>query len=90
MDRGRSSTGIRERVKAGVTAAKARGVKLGRPPKLKARTPEIMKLKGQGLGIRAISRSLGMPVSSVHSLVEWAERGAALLAERSADVATGV
>jgi len=66
---------IRERVKAGVTAAKARGVKLGRPPKLKARAPEVMKLKGQGLGIRAISRTLGMPVSSVHSLVEWSERG---------------
>jgi len=66
---------IRERVKAGVTAARARGVKLGRPPKLKARAPEVMALKNQGLGIRAISRSLGMPVSSVHSLVEWAERG---------------
>ena len=66
---------IRERVKAGVTAAKARGVKLGRPPKLKARASEVMALKKQGLGIRAISRSLGMPVSSVHSLVEWAERG---------------
>lgn len=66
---------IRERVKAGVTAARARGVKLGRPPKLKARAPEVMKLKGQGLGIRAISRTLGMPVSSVHSLVEWSERG---------------
>jgi hypothetical protein len=50
-------------------------VKLGRPPRLKARAPEFMALKKQGLGIRAISRSLGMPVSSVHSLVEWAERG---------------
>lgn len=66
---------IRERVKAGVAAARARGVKLGRPPRLKARAPEVMALKKQGLGIRAISRSLKMPVSSVHSLVEWAERG---------------
>jgi DNA invertase Pin-like site-specific DNA recombinase len=74
---------IRERVKAGVAAAKARGVKLGRPPKLKARAPEVMRLKGQGLGIRAISRTLGMPVSSVHSLVEWAERGWASVRQSS-------
>jgi DNA invertase Pin-like site-specific DNA recombinase len=74
---------IRERVKAGVAAAKARGVKLGRPPRLKARAPEVMALKKQGLGIRAISRSLGMPVSSVHSLVEWAERGWASVRQSS-------
>ena len=80
---------IRERVNAGLASAKERGVRLGRPPKLKARAPEVMKLKGQGLGIRAISRSLGMTVSSVHSLVEWAEKGGALLAERSALAGTG-
>jgi DNA invertase Pin-like site-specific DNA recombinase len=78
---------IRERVKAGVTAARARGVKLGRPPKLKARAPEVMALKNQGLGIRAISRSLGMPVSSVHSLVEWAERGWASVRQSSTEEA---
>ncbi len=76
---------IRERVKAGVTAAKARGVKLGRPPKLKARAPEVMELKVQGLGIRAIARSLKMPVSSVHSLVEWAERGWESMKESAAE-----
>jgi putative DNA-invertase from lambdoid prophage Rac len=79
---------IRERVKAGVTAAKVRGVKLGRPPKLKARAPEFMKLNGQGLGVRAIARSLGMEASSVHSLLEWAERGGLLLVERSLKAAT--
>jgi DNA invertase Pin-like site-specific DNA recombinase len=78
---------IRERVKAGVAAAKARGVKLGRPPRLKARAPEVMALKKQGLGIRAISRSLGMPVSSVHSLVEWAERGWASVRQASTEEA---
>ncbi len=66
---------IRERVNAGVAAAKKRGVQLGRPPTLEARTPEVMRLKGQGLGIRAISRSLKMLVSSVHSIVKFAERG---------------
>lgn len=78
---------IRERVKAGVAAAKARGVKLGRPPRLKARAPEVMALKKQGLGIRAISRTLGMPVSSVHSLVEWAERGWSAVKQASAEEA---
>jgi len=72
---------IKDRVRAGVAAAKARGVRLGRPPKLKARAPEVMNLKGQGLGIRAIARSLDMPVSSVHSLVEWAEQGWAAIKE---------
>jgi DNA invertase Pin-like site-specific DNA recombinase len=72
---------IKERVKAGVAAAKARGVRLGRPPRLKARAPEVMKLRGQGLGIRAIARSLDMPVSSIHSLVEWTERGWAAIKE---------
>jgi DNA invertase Pin-like site-specific DNA recombinase len=64
---------IRERVKAGVTAAKARGVRLGRPATLSGRTAEVMKLKEQGLGVRAIARTLGMPVSSVHSLIQSAK-----------------
>ena len=79
---------IRERVNAGVVAAKARGVRLGRPPRLQARAPEVMKLKEQGLGVRAIARSLGMPVSSVHCLLEWAERGWASVGMRAVDEAT--
>jgi DNA invertase Pin-like site-specific DNA recombinase len=78
---------IRERVNAGLAAAKDRGVKLGRPPKLRARAPEVMKLKGQGLGIRAIARTLEMPVSSVHSVVEWSERGWAAVKEPAAAMA---
>jgi DNA invertase Pin-like site-specific DNA recombinase len=60
---------IRERVNAGLQAAKARGVRLGRPTTLQKRSGEVMALKKRGLGVRAISRELGMAVSSVHSIL---------------------
>jgi DNA invertase Pin-like site-specific DNA recombinase len=60
---------IRERVKSGLAAAKARGVRLGRPATLQKRAGEVMALKKRGLGIRAISRELDMAVSSVHSIL---------------------
>jgi DNA invertase Pin-like site-specific DNA recombinase len=63
---------IRERVNAGLAAAKERGVQLGRPRTLVERTPELMRLKEHGLGIRAIARQLSMPVSSVHSVLKSA------------------
>jgi DNA invertase Pin-like site-specific DNA recombinase len=61
---------IRERVNAGLSAAKARGVRLGRPPTLARKSAQVMKLKKEGLGIRAIGRQLNMPVSSVHSVIK--------------------
>lgn len=60
---------IRERVNAGLAAAKERGVKLGRPKTLNERAPEIMRLKRAGKGVRAIARQLSMPVSSVFSVI---------------------
>jgi DNA invertase Pin-like site-specific DNA recombinase len=60
---------IRERVTAGLKAAKANGVKLGRP-KTSARHSEAGRdLLAKGKGVRAIARVLALPVSSVHSLV---------------------
>ncbi len=47
---------IRERVRSGLAAAKARGVKLGRPATLNGRVKEVMTLKMKGLGMCAISR----------------------------------
>ncbi len=47
---------IKERVNAGLKAAKARGVRLGRPGTLDKRAGEIMALKKRGLGVRGISR----------------------------------
>jgi DNA invertase Pin-like site-specific DNA recombinase len=60
---------IRDRVNAGLEAARAKGVTLGRPKTLHKRADDVLALKNQGLGIRAISRQLGMAVSSVHSVL---------------------
>jgi len=56
---------IRERVHSGLRAARARGVRLGRPATLRDRIDDVRKLKKSGLGIRAIARQLNMPPSSV-------------------------
>src|SRR6266853_1886347 len=60
---------ISDRVNIGLAAARAKGVKLGRPSSLHKRTDEVLALKKKGLGLRAISRKLGMAVSSVHSVL---------------------
>jgi len=46
-----------------------------------------MKFKAEGLGIRAISRSLKMPVSSVHSIAKYAVRGWASIKRSVAEAA---
>ncbi len=63
---------IKERVNAGLAAAKARGVQLGRPATINGRAVDIMKLKAKGLGLRAIARQLRMPPSSVHKALSMA------------------
>lgn len=60
---------IRERVTAGLSAAKARGSKLGRPGTLDQHKPAVAALVAQGKGARLISRELGLPLSSVCRLV---------------------
>jgi DNA invertase Pin-like site-specific DNA recombinase len=64
---------IKERVNAGIAAAKTRGVKFGRPQTINGRAAEVQKLKARGLGLRAIGRELKMPVSSVHKALQLAE-----------------
>jgi DNA invertase Pin-like site-specific DNA recombinase len=61
---------IKERVNAGLAAAKEKGTQLGRPATLKRRQSEVMKLKNKGLGIREIARELKMPVSSVFKVIK--------------------
>ncbi len=63
---------IKERVNAGLAAAKARGVQLGRPATLNGRADEVRRLKAQGLGLRAIARQLEMPPSGVHKALQLA------------------
>jgi DNA invertase Pin-like site-specific DNA recombinase len=63
---------IKERVNAGLAAAKARGVRLGRPATINGHAAEVQKLKAKGLGLRAIARELRMPPSSVHRALRLA------------------
>lgn len=64
---------IRERVNAGLKAARARGVKLGRPQTLGSRAAEVVALRAAGKGIRAIGRALRMPPSSVSKILRCPE-----------------
>jgi DNA invertase Pin-like site-specific DNA recombinase len=63
---------IRERVNAGLAAARERGVQLGRPSTINGRVVEIRKLKAKGFGLRAIGRTLRMAPSSVHKALSMA------------------
>ncbi len=56
---------IRERVNAGLAAARARGVKLGRRATHNWTLGDVLALKARGLGVRAIARELKMASSSV-------------------------
>jgi DNA invertase Pin-like site-specific DNA recombinase len=58
---------LRERVRAGMARARERGVRLGRPFKLDAL--EVLRLRRDGLSVRAIARSVGAPASTVADLL---------------------
>ena len=60
---------IRERVNAGIAAARARGVKLGRRATHNRTPADVKALKARGLGVRAIARELQMPASSVWAML---------------------
>jgi putative DNA-invertase from lambdoid prophage Rac len=55
---------IRERVRAGLRNARAKGKRLGRP--LKADITHILRLRGGGLTIREIATTLSISKSAVH------------------------
>src|SRR6185503_7225361 len=63
---------IQERVTAGLRAARANGVQLGRPSSLVRHEKAVSDLLAQGLGVRAIARTLNIPVASAHKLVNAA------------------
>ncbi len=68
---------IRERVHSGIAAAKKRGVRFGRPRKHFWSATDLRALKARGLGVRAISRQLKMPASSVSVMLRAEEAAAA-------------
>jgi DNA invertase Pin-like site-specific DNA recombinase len=60
---------IRERVNAGLSAARARGTKLGRRASHKWTPADVKALKARGLGVRAIARELKIAASSVWTML---------------------
>lgn len=60
---------IVERVRAGVSAAKARGVTFGRPAKNQRHRERVIALVAEGLSTAEISRTLGLPYSSTFEMV---------------------
>jgi DNA invertase Pin-like site-specific DNA recombinase len=59
---------IVERVRAGQAAARANGVKFGRPSTLWQHKEQVVSLLKQGFSCRAVSDQLGIPLGSVFSL----------------------
>ena len=59
---------IVERVRAGQAAARAKGVKFGRPSTLNQYVPKVSELLNSGLSCRAVSEQLAIPLGSVFSL----------------------
>lgn len=58
----------RERVNAGLNAARARGAKLGAPEKLSQHSFRVQALLAQKLSVRQIATELNLPKSSVHKI----------------------
>lgn len=61
---------IRERVKAGLTRAKAKGKRLGRPKASKATERAIVAARAKGMGIRKIAGEVGCGVSVVQRVIQ--------------------
>ncbi len=58
---------LRERTRAGVAAARRRGRRIGRPPKLSAeQLADARDLASQGKSVRAIAAAVGATKSTVH------------------------
>ena len=74
---------ILERIHDGIAAARRKGVRLGRPPKLDRRQrARVMRLwkSGEGRSVRAIARQLDDSVASIlRRLDRWEEAGIAPL-----------
>jgi DNA invertase Pin-like site-specific DNA recombinase len=59
----------REAIEEGLSMARRRGVRLGRPVKLDAYREDVARLRAQGLTGRAIARELGVSGSTVFKVI---------------------
>jgi DNA invertase Pin-like site-specific DNA recombinase len=60
----------RDRVKAGLATARAKGVRLGAPRKSGRVLARIEKARAQGLSVRAIAAKVGVGVGTVHRVIK--------------------
>ena len=60
---------IRERVNAGLKAARARGARLGRPSTLQKHLPDVRELLARSHKVSEIAELLGLAYSSAHKLM---------------------
>jgi len=67
---------IRERINAGLAAARERGAKLGRPRTLDQHVAAVSKLSRQGLSGRNIAAKLNIPEGSIFALLKKARANA--------------
>jgi putative DNA-invertase from lambdoid prophage Rac len=68
---------IRERIKSGVVAAKARGQKLGRQPGQRPsdrKAGKVTESRRRGLSYRLIGRQVGLSKNTVGAIVQRARR----------------
>ncbi|NYZ17983.1 recombinase family protein [Azospirillum sp. RWY-5-1] len=72
---------LRERVRSGLAAAKARGKKLGRQPGQRPKSdrlaPKVLVLVDEGRSYRLIGRELGLSKNTVAAIVKRARNGVA-------------
>ena len=61
-----------ERTKAGLARARAKGMRIGRPPVPPVTKRRIAKLRQQGKSVRAIAKVTGLSVGAVHKAISEA------------------
>ena len=62
---------IQERVRAGLARARARGARLGRPPKATPRVRrKVLSARRSGRSMRQIARDLQISPATVHAIVK--------------------
>jgi len=59
---------IVERVRAGQAAARAKGVRFGRPPTLCHRKSEVVELLRKGMSCRKVAAEMGLPLGSIFNI----------------------